>query len=324
MNDRYATMLGYTEDEFLSCFSEYIDMTAKQLKVERETLISDIRDYYDGFSFDGNTRVYNPYSTLSFFKNPVFSDYWFESGTPSALAEYVKKHDLSADTFRGFEVTRGFTSTAEIESATPESFLYQSGYLSIREKVGEKLILDYPNMEVLSAVSRLFMREKLGLPNAEIRAVDAKNALKEGKAEDFVGVYNAMLSSIPYDIYSREERKYTGRPQEAESFYHALLLAMLWGAQIDAIPEKHSHKGRSDLEISVNGLCYLMELKIAAGKEACGKAADSAMRQIHEKGYASSYEMRGAILIAIAVNSEDRCVGAFKIEEINDKREGGL
>jgi hypothetical protein len=46
-------------------------------------------------------------------------------------------------------VEEDFTSVAEIEDASPESFLYQSGYLSVRKKDDRELILDYPNMEVL-------------------------------------------------------------------------------------------------------------------------------------------------------------------------------
>ena len=40
-------------------------------------------DEYDGFSFDGVHGVYNPFSTLSFFKMGQFDNFWFESGSPS-------------------------------------------------------------------------------------------------------------------------------------------------------------------------------------------------------------------------------------------------
>jgi hypothetical protein len=86
-----------------------------------------------------------------------FANYWFESATPSFLAEYVKLHDLEAEAFRGCEVPENFTSITEIERASPESFLFQSGYLSVCKKDAKKLILDYPNMEVLSSVTQLFL-----------------------------------------------------------------------------------------------------------------------------------------------------------------------
>jgi hypothetical protein len=68
MNARYSTMLGYTEDELHSYFSAYIDETALAMKKNRDDLILEVRDYYDGFSFDGENHLYNPFSTLNFFK----------------------------------------------------------------------------------------------------------------------------------------------------------------------------------------------------------------------------------------------------------------
>jgi hypothetical protein len=161
--DGYATMLGYTKDEMLSNFSAYIDETADKRKESREEVIMQIRDYYDGFSFDGATRLYNPFSTLNFFDDATFKNYWFESATPSYLVDYIKRHDLETEAFRGCEVPANFTSITEIERASPESFLFQSGYLSVRKKDGKKLILDYPNMEVLSSVTQLFLYGKFHL-----------------------------------------------------------------------------------------------------------------------------------------------------------------
>ena len=221
------------------------------------------------------------------------------------------------DAFRGIKVADDFIDSREIESTTPASFLYQSGYLSIREKQGENLILDYPNMEVLSAVSKLFMEEKLGWLDAKTQVNDARVALSHRNAYDFLKIYDTMLTSIPYDIYSREEKKYANKPKE--SFYHAMLHSMLWGAGIHPISEKQSSRGRSDLEISINGYCYLIELKVAVGKEACEKAADEAMSQIMKKGYASQYEMSGITMIAIAVYNKMRCVGAHDIREFGGR-----
>ncbi len=60
-----------------------------------------MRSYYDGFSFDGTSRVYNPFSTLSFFRMGQFKNFWFESGSPSFLINYVKKHNIETEDFRG-------------------------------------------------------------------------------------------------------------------------------------------------------------------------------------------------------------------------------
>jgi hypothetical protein len=89
---------------------------------------------------------------------------------------------------------------------------------------------------------------------------------------------------------------------------------MLWAACASATAGNHSYKGRSDIEAEKNGHRYVIELKVAEGKGASEKAAESAMRQVHEKGYADKCAGKGVTIIGIAVDKEARRVGASKIE----------
>ncbi|MDR1620905.1 MAG: ATP-binding protein [Synergistaceae bacterium] len=325
MVDRYATILGYTEEELLSCFGEYIDDTAGQLKENREKIIEQIRDYYDGFSFNGEHRVYNPFSTLNFFFDMKFRNYWFDSATPSFLVEYVKQHDLEIDAFRGRKASENFTSATEIENASPESFLFQSGYLTIREKDDNLLILDYPNMEVLSSVANLFLYGKFGLPESVVAAGNLEKALEKGQAEELPRIYNSLLASLPYDVYEREERQYSEEwsikdhiPHRAESFYHAILFTLLWSSRIHTIAENHSYWGRSDIEAEKNGYRYVIEMKVADGPEAAAKAAGEAMTQIRGKGYADKYTgmEKPVTLIGLVADRTERRVTEYRIETL--------
>jgi len=94
-----------------------------------------MRWYYNGFSFDGETSVYNPFSVLNFLQKCNFGEYWFESGSPSYIVNYVKEKGLNdPEEFRSATVLSNFTTVKEIESAEPESLLFQAGYLTIKEK----------------------------------------------------------------------------------------------------------------------------------------------------------------------------------------------
>jgi hypothetical protein len=333
MDARYATMLGYTEKELLSNFDGYIDEMAAACGESKESLVVQVRDYYDGFSFDGENKLYNPFSTLNFFKKKKFHNYWFESATPSSLVEYVKRHDLEVESFRGLEAAEDFTSVTEIERASPESFLFQSGYLSARRRHGKNLILDYPNKEVLSSVAALFLYGKFEIPDIKAAANNLEAALGEGQAEDLIKTYNSLLASLPYDIYEREEQKYKRARERgndvlvpyAESFYHALLFALIWSSHVNTTAENHSYWGRSDIEAEKNGHCYVVELKVVEGKEAAEKAADKAIPQIREKGYADKYASRdlpvtyarqSTTLISIAVDQTRRRIGGYRIEKL--------
>ena len=322
MDDRYAEMLGYTDDELLAHFSGYLAETARRLEVSERDLVEQIRAYYDGFSFDGLHRVYNPFSTLSFFQMGQFDNFWFESGSPSFLINYVKTHDIEAEDFRGITEDKGFTATTEIELAKPSSFLFQAGYLTLRAKKGPKLVLDYPNIEVLSSMAYLCLYSKA----READPANVKNllaeAFDEGRPQDLILYFNQLLASIPYDIYEREERKYSDAHSGilmnnlAESFFHALLFTLIWAARLMTIAENHSYHGRSDIEIVKNKHHYIVELKIADDDASCEKAADDAMAQIREKGYADRFGESEATLMAIAVDRQARRVKAHRIKTL--------
>jgi hypothetical protein len=210
------------------------------------------------------------------------------------------------------KVLDDFASVSEIEHATPESFLYQSGYLSIREKEGRELTLDYPNMEVLSSMSKLFLYGKFNLPMFTSVNLSMEKAASNGDAEGIIKIYNALLTSIPYDVYE-------GVILKTEHFYQAILFASLWSSRIKTTAENHSYLGRSDIEAEKSGHHYVIEMKIAKGKEASEKAVDKAMEQIFKKGYADKYAISGAFLIALVVDSENRCVGGWKIQKYGDR-----
>ncbi len=42
----------------------------------------DIRAWYNGYSWLGRERVYNPFGLLKLFRSRVFKAHWFESATP--------------------------------------------------------------------------------------------------------------------------------------------------------------------------------------------------------------------------------------------------
>ncbi|MDR1166756.1 MAG: AAA family ATPase, partial [Deltaproteobacteria bacterium] len=61
-NPEFASFMGLTQEELERDFAPYVKATAEWLQMEERELLERIRGYYDGFSFDGVTRVYNPFS----------------------------------------------------------------------------------------------------------------------------------------------------------------------------------------------------------------------------------------------------------------------
>jgi hypothetical protein len=146
MDEQYGDIVGYTQPELETRFAGWIDGAARKMGLSREDLLRQLEDYYDGFCFDGRTRLYNPFSIMQCLLKARLSNYWYESGSPSFIVEYMKQHSIQdPEAYRHLEVDQSFAGSQEIERAKPESFLYQSGYLTIEKWEGHAITLDYPN-----------------------------------------------------------------------------------------------------------------------------------------------------------------------------------
>jgi hypothetical protein len=111
---------------------EYIDAMVAKDGDTRENLLDKIRLWYDGYTWDGKTAVYNPYSTLLMFDTRTISNYWFVSGTPMFLMERLKiQNDIEL-------VTEPVLADSEIfDSFDPSHIeniplLFQTGYLTVK------------------------------------------------------------------------------------------------------------------------------------------------------------------------------------------------
>ena len=123
----FATAFGYTQEELETNFSDYLqDLVQNKTGLTYEILLAEIKEWYNGYSWDGVTSVYNPYGLVHFFAKKRFGDYWFESGTPSILTKRV----LNQRTFAvenltmnisdlNFHTIDGISNVALLFQATP-------------------------------------------------------------------------------------------------------------------------------------------------------------------------------------------------------------
>lgn len=131
----YASILGYTQQELERYFADRIDFASEKMNLKSDQILYLLKNYYGGFSFDGKTRVYNPFDILSFFEKFRFDNFWYETGSPSFLADWVKEHSLQEpERYRHIQVSDNFTNALKIERTDPISVLFQAGYLTIEKK----------------------------------------------------------------------------------------------------------------------------------------------------------------------------------------------
>jgi hypothetical protein len=71
-------------------------------------LLNRIKEQYDGFSFDGVSRLYNPFSFVSLLNQGEFDNYWMESGSSSFVRAFIRKNDAYPEMYRGLKISRQF------------------------------------------------------------------------------------------------------------------------------------------------------------------------------------------------------------------------
>ncbi len=220
------------------------------------------------------------------------------------IADYMNDRNLTVEQFIGMQVSMTFVNNpGEMETAPPEGFLYQAGYLTLREGVSGDFSLDYPNAEVLESMSRLvytnIMRRRSDGGDWDISA-PLLDALLEGDGDLFIETINHLLASIPYDDYTKAAQsaiRRSGLPAR-EWLYRTMILGFLRGCGVLAFGEMHTNKGRSDLLICHKGKAWVIEIKVAYNDDGKALAAE-ALEQINAKQYANPFTTAKKVGMAI-------------------------
>lgn len=272
---RFAGVCGITQDELNNSFQEEL----KEFDKEK------IKQWYNGYTWDLKTSVYNPFSILNFFVKKKFQNFWFESGTPTFLVNLCKKSHFYD--FENVTTSLTYLNSYDIEKLQILPLMFQTGYLTFKNEEDDLYILDYPNQEVkksyLEALANSYI-DKEGEQSVSI-AVNIRNALRECNIDKFQSQINSLFKSIPYTLWQKEN----------EHFYHAILhlTFKLLGFYVES--EVQTADGRLDALVKVNQYIYCFEFKL-------DESAEFALQQIKDKGYLEPYQNQGKECIAIGVN----------------------
>jgi len=152
---QFATMLGYTQAELENYFGQHIQSLCFELGLKKPYLLTQIKTWYDGYSWNAKDKMYNPFSILNLFTEQRFSNYWFASGTPSFLMKLIKKTQQDITTFENKKISELIFDSYNIDALNVFALLFQTGYLTIsqidKKARTPQYILNYPNFEVKEA-----------------------------------------------------------------------------------------------------------------------------------------------------------------------------
>ncbi len=287
---KFATAFGYTQEELETNFQDYLQaFLQKHEGYTYEVLIAKVKEWYNGYSFDGETSVYNPFGLLEFFKHLRFVNSWFTSGTPTFLIKRI----LSKTKFEYGGVSTNLNNlqftTFYIEDPIP--LMFQAGYLTIKTlDANNNVVLDYPNREVKESLYGYMMlyRDK-GFSNLSAPMNMLGKAFHQENLDEIQERLQNVFLNLPYDVYTDQ------RPREIERFYHGIIHILLNYIGIFVQSEVHTHKGRADAVVYANTAIYIFEFKL-------GKTPQEALQQIKEKEYYKKFLGQGKKLYLIGAN----------------------
>ncbi|MCO6488850.1 MAG: AAA family ATPase [Phaeodactylibacter sp.] len=295
---KYATLTGYTQEELEHYFAGRIALLAEMENTSPAELKKKIAEWYDGYSWDGKRRVYNPFSVLSFFSGEQFLNFWWQTGTPSFLIKLLRKgmHYHLEEVEGGQDLFESYT----LDNLEYRSLLFQTGYLTIHSVEPYGLYsLGYPNKEVRDSMYRHLLGAFRHAPTADTQPliVKIKKALDARDLDRFIQLVDILFETLPYQIFI----------EDREAFFHAILHIALNATGMFVETEVSTSKGRVDAVIHSDDAIYVMEFKL-------DESADEALRQIRRQRYGSKYLGREKEVLALGINfsSKQKAVAEWK------------
>jgi Predicted AAA-ATPase/PD-(D/E)XK nuclease superfamily len=288
LSEDYATLTGYTHEEVVHYFDDYLKRVETKLNISREDLLEKMRVWYNGYSWDGVTRVYNPFGTLNFLFDRVFKNYWFSTGSPNFLITQMRQH--ARFDVENSVVNNTILDKYDIENIALIPLLFQTGYLTVKtlDPMTGDMVLDYPNKEVRESMYQFLIddlaknayRTHTGHTIKELNQAFLTDNLPEVKK-----ILNTLLADLPDEAFVNQR----------EGLYHGLIHLIFSYLGMFVNSEVRSSFGRADAVVQTLTDIFIFEFKF-------NKTAQEAFDQIIDTKYADKYSTSGKRITGIGVN----------------------
>ena len=299
IDPRYSAICGYTEADLDTVFAPELP------GLDRE----EVCDWYNGYCWLGDEKVYNPFDILLLFNKRTFGTYWFETGTPTFLIETLFKRHVSSLELDNMIGSDELLSAFDVDHIATEALLFQTGYLTITEEenLGGKFLyrLSYPNREVRQSLNESLLRYLV--KDSTRQMANSVRLYRLLEANDFAGLetlFHAFFASIPYEWYTNNDIA------NFEGYYASVFYSYFAGLGLDITVEDSSSHGRLDMAVQFNSNIYLFEFKVVEMAPEGG-----AMAQLKEKRYADKYRglNQPIYLIAVEFSKNTRNLTVFEV-----------
>ena len=304
----YAAICGITKEEMLRDFKPEISKLAEYEDWTYDEAVAQLTAYYDGYHFSRRNMVdiFNPFSLINALSDSDLKNYWASSGATSLLPKFVDDMELKLGKFDPCTMLRQTIETSDVTGGGAELFLYQSGYLTIKDYQMGVYILGFPNNEVRQALYETVLPALTLRKTGDTQSTqsDLFLALQLGNLPEAMKCMKALIADVPYS-----NKKLVSMDMEER---YRLILSTIFnaiGCRVEV--EKMISTGRIDMVVETTNFIYVLELKLSNNG-----GVDAASEQINAKQYAEPFKADKRKVIALAIELDDIGKGLVDWKEV--------
>lgn len=304
----YAAICGITKEEVLLDFKPEINKLAEYEGWTYDEAVAQLTAYYDGYHFSRRNMVdvFNPFSLINALADSDLKNYWASSGATSLLPKFVDDMELKLGNFDPCTILRQTIETSDVTGGGAELFLYQSGYLTIKDYQMGVYILGFPNYEVRQALYETVLPALTLRGSGDVQSTQSGLflALQLGNLPEAMKCLKTLIADVPYS-----NKKLASMDMEER---YRLILSTIFnaiGCQVEV--EKMIATGKIDMVVGTTNFIYVLELKLTNNG-----GIDAATEQMRAKQYAEPFKADRRKVTALAIELDDMGKGLVEWKEV--------